>query len=270
MVLFQWLRNRRRQEILGRPFDPAWRAAIESNVAHFAWLDDEERDHLCELVQVFIAEKRWEGAAGLAMTPEIQATIAADACLLILSLAHEFYRDVDSIVVYPSTVRPPPRRLGTFEVVTSPIEAPMPRLGEAWRGGPVILAWDSVLHGARNGRDGVNVVFHEFAHKLDMLTGSADGVPPLTDAVTHAQWVQALQAEYDALQQDAAAGRPTFLDRYALKNGAEFFAVATEHFFEQPKTMRRDHRAMYDVLSAFYRQDPAQRRRRSNSATDER
>ena len=138
----------------------------------------------------------------------------------------------------------------------------MPRLGEAWQGGPVILTWDSVLRGTRNAQDGHNVVFHEFAHKLDMLTGHADGVPPLTDAVTHQTWVEALQAEYDALKEDAERGQRSFLDRYALTNGAEFFAVATEHFFEQPRKMKRDHQAMYEVLSAFYRQDPALRERR--------
>jgi Mlc titration factor MtfA (ptsG expression regulator) len=262
-VVFRWLRTRRRREILEADFDPRWRAAIEANVAHWCWLDDDERGHLEELVQVFIAEKNWEGAGGLEMTPEIQATVAADACLLILSLEHEFYRGVESIVVYPTAVRPPPRQLGTFEVVTSPMEVTVPRLGEAWKGGPLILAWDAVLRGARNAKDGVNVVFHEFAHKLDMLTGNADGVPPLTDAVTHAKWVSALQAEYDRLERETEEGRRSFLDRYALTNGAEFFAVATEHFFEQPRKMREDHAEMYEVLSAFYRQDPARRRRRA-------
>jgi Mlc titration factor MtfA (ptsG expression regulator) len=196
------------------------------------------------------------------MSPEIQATIAADACMLVLSLEHEFYRGVESIVVYPSTVRPPARRLGTFEVAQAPMQVNMPRLGEAWQGGPVILTWDSVLRGTRNAEDGHNVVFHEFAHKLDMLTGHADGVPPLTDAVTHQEWVDALQTEYDALKADADRGRRSFLDRYALTNGAEFFAVATEHFFEQPRKMKREHGAMYEVLSAFYRQDPSLRERR--------
>jgi Mlc titration factor MtfA (ptsG expression regulator) len=220
---------------------------------------------LLDLVQVFIAEKNWEGGAGLQVTDEMQATIAADACLLILSLEHDFYRGVESIVVYSSTMRPPPRRLGTFEVATAPVVASVPRLGEAWKGGPLLLAWDSVLRGARNARDGANVVFHEFAHKLDMLSGSADGVPPLADAVTHGEWVSALQVEYDQLQREAERGRPSFLDRYALTNGAEFFAVATEYFFEQPRRMRDEHGAMYRVLSSFYRQDPAERRLRGSA-----
>ncbi len=258
-MLFSWLRNHRRQAILSRPFDPAWQVAIEDHVAHWWWLSDEERHHLRELVQVFIAEKRWEGGGGLEITPEIQATIAADACLLILSLEHSFYAGVESIIVYPSTIKKPRRPLGFFEIATLPVAESSRLLGEAWQGGPVILAWDSVLRGARDAKDGANVVFHEFAHKLDMLTGAADGVPPLTDAVTLKQWVEVLQAEYDALEYDVERGRRSFLDRYALTNGAEFFAVATEYFFEKPQKMRRAHAAMYEVLSAFYRQDPASR-----------
>ena len=261
-MLFRWLRNRRREAILEHPFDPAWEEAIDRNVAHWCYLTDTEREHMRDLVQVFVAEKNWEGAGGLELSDEMRATVAADACLLILELEHDFYRGVESIVIYPSTVRPPQRQVGSFEIVTSPLEAPMPRLGEAWAGGPVILAWDSVLCGSRNARDGVNLVFHEFAHKLDMLSGHADGVPPLPDTVTHGEWVEALQAEYDALKRDAERGRKTFLDRYALTNGAEFFAVATEHFFEQPRKMQRDHEAMYKVLAGFYRQDPAARETR--------
>lgn len=261
---FRWFRNRRRRAILEAPFDPAWERAITANVGHWCWLEDEERAHLRELVQVFIAEKHWEGAGGLELTPEIQATVAADACVLILGLEHDFFRGVESIVIYPSTVRPPRRKPGMFEVVTAPIEAPTPRLGEAWQDGPVILAWDSVLAGARNASDGVNLVFHEFAHKLDMLSGAADGLPPLPEGLSREEWIAVLQAEYDALERAAQRGRRTFLDRYALTNGAEFFAVATEHFFEEPRRMRRDHAELYRVMAGFYRQDPAERRRRSD------
>lgn len=262
MPLFRWVRDHRRKKILEAPFQDAWQSAIESNVAHWCYLDDEEREHLRELTHVFIEEKRWEGAGGLELTEEMKATIAADACLLILSLEHDFYQGVLSIVVYPSAVRPPKRKLGSFEMGIQPIEQPGVRLGEAWVRGPVILAWDSVLSGTRNARDGVNLVFHEFAHKLDMLSGAADGVPPLPDDVSHSDWVTALQAEYDALEDEAKRGKKSFLDRYALTNGAEFFAVATEHFFEEPHKMQRDHAEMYRVLAAFYQQDPAARTRR--------
>jgi hypothetical protein len=138
----------------------------------------------------------------------------------------------------------------------------MPLLGQAFKRGPVILAWDDVLRSGRNGRDGHNVVFHEFAHKLDMLSGAADGVPPLDDDETYAHWIAVFQREWDDLHHDQERGCRTFLDGYAGTSPAEFFAVATEQFFEQGRTMRRKHPELYDVLRGFYRQDTAERRTR--------
>jgi Mlc titration factor MtfA (ptsG expression regulator) len=261
-MVFAWLRDRRRREILEDPFPEEWLAAIERSVAHYEYLDHDEQSHLRQLIQVFVHEKRWEGAGGLDMTDEVRVTVAAQACLLILGLEHDFYRRVESIIVYPSTVVTAPEHASIFSVATGPIEQPMPIYGQAFRRGPVILVWDAVLRGGIDPRDGRNVVYHEFAHKLDMLTGDADGVPPLADRETYERWVEVLTREYELLKDRAARGRKTYLDTYALKDGAEFFAVATEHFFEQPCTMQRDHTDMYEVLAAFYRQDTAARERR--------
>jgi Mlc titration factor MtfA (ptsG expression regulator) len=262
-VLFSWLTDRRRKKILAAPFPDAWRRHIEKNVAHFAWLDEAEQTHLLQLVQVFAAEKHWEGVGGLELDDEIRATISAQACLLILGLDHDLYRQVESILVYPSTVLAQPQRPSFFAVTTSLPEQPMPVLGQAFRRGPVVLVWDSVRAGGVDPRDGRNVVYHEFAHKLDMLSGAADGVPPLADDETYERWVEIFTREYRALEAERERGRKkTFLDPYALTNAAEFFAVATEHFFEQAVKMQRDHAEMYDVLAAFYRQDTAARERR--------
>ncbi|MEE9381785.1 MAG: M90 family metallopeptidase [Nannocystaceae bacterium] len=258
-MFLDWLRENRRRKILAATFPRTWRRIIDRNVAHCRWLNTQEQQHLCDLVQVFVAEKRWEGAGGQELSDEIRVTIAAQACLLILGLAHQLYRRVDSIVVYPSTVVPrrhPPRMLSAGALIS---EQPMPTLGQAFLRGPVILVWDAVKSGGRDPNDGKNVVYHEFAHKLDMLTGHADGVPPLADRDTYNVWVEVLTAEYERLQRDAKRGKRTFLDTYALKSGAEFFAVATEHFFEQAPKMARDHPDMYRVLGDFYRQDPARR-----------
>jgi Mlc titration factor MtfA (ptsG expression regulator) len=265
-MLFDWLSERRRRRILEQPFRESWLEAIEANVAAYSHLDDSEQEHLRQLVQVFIEEKRWEGAGGLEIDDEVQATIAAQACLLILGLEHALYRRVESIIVYPSTVVTRPQAPSIFSVASGPADRPMPILGQAFVRGPVILVWDAVRCGGIDPRDGRNVVFHEFAHKLDMLSGAADGVPPLADDDTYQRWVEVLTCEYEALKKLEARGKPTFLNRYALKNGAEFFAVATEHFFEQPLKMQRDHKAMYDVLGSFYRQDPAARERRVRSS----
>ncbi len=260
-MVFDWLRRRRRERILAEPFPDAWVEVLASDVACYRDLSTEERDLLHQLVQVFIAEKHWEGLGGLSMSEPIQVTIAGQACLLILGLSHDLYRRVESIVVYPSTVVAPsqPTRFG--EVSTAPADAPVPILGQAFSRGPVILAWDAVRRGGADARDGHNVVFHEFAHKLDMLSGGADGVPPLADDATYARWVEVFERAWHRLHAQQARGRRTFLDAYAGKNPAEFFAVATEQFFEQGRTMRRKEPEMYEVLRDFYRQDPAERGR---------
>ncbi|MCH9682511.1 MAG: zinc-dependent peptidase [Deltaproteobacteria bacterium] len=261
-MVFDWLRRRRRERILADPFPDAWRQTLGTRVAAWADLDDDERTLLCQLTQVFVEEKNWEGLGGLEMDDDVRVTVAGQACLLILGLDHDLYRRVESILVYPSTVFAPAEGSSIFGVATAPVSSPMPLLGQAWQRGPVILAWDAVRRGAADSRDGHNVVFHEFAHKLDMLSGGADGVPPLADRETYDRWVQVFERGWHALHERQAAGRRTFLDAYAGESPAEFFAVATEQFFEQGAAMEHKHPALYDVLRDFYRQDPARRRNR--------
>lgn len=261
-MVFRWLRQRRRERILADPFPEGWREILARNLGCFADLDADEQAQLCQLVQVFVAEKHWEGLGGLTMTEEIQVTVAGQACLLILGLDHDLYRRVESILVYPSTVVAPPPPVGFGAVLTAPPPGPLPVLGQAFSRGPVILAWDAVRRGGADARDGHNVVFHEFAHKLDQLSGAADGVPPLADDETYARWVEVFERHWHELHAEAAKGRRTFLDAYAGESPAEFFAVATEQFFEQGVAMQRKHPELYAVLQGFYRQDPAQRQRR--------
>lgn len=261
-MIFDWLRRRRRERILEEPFPETWREILERNLACFRELDEAEQAHLCQLVQVFVAEKRWEGLGGLEMGDEIRVTVAGQACLLILGLDHDLYQQVESILVYPSTVVAPAPPLGFGAVLTAPPRGPMPVLGQAFSRGPLILAWDAVRRGGRNAHDGHNVVFHEFAHKLDMLSGAADGVPPLATEKAYAQWVEVFERHWDELHAQQARGKKTFLDAYAGESPAEFFAVATEQFFEQGLTMQRRHPELYEVLQGFYRQDPAERQRK--------
>ena len=241
------------------PFPDAWDGYIERNMAHYRWLDEGERRRLRGLVQVFVAEKHWEGAGGLVLTDEVRVTIAAQACLLVLELPHDLYRNVQSILVYPSTVVAPERRLGTFEIPREPLDGPLPILGQAQLRGPVILVWDAVERTGRHPERGHNVVYHEFAHKLDMLDGSADGTPPLHGRDEYRRWVGVCSREYHALRAQAKQGQRSFLDAYGATSEAEFFAVATEQFFDAPVALRRHHPDLYTVLEAFYRQDPATR-----------
>jgi len=261
--MFHWLRDLRRAKARKRPFPPEWEAFVRANVAHYCLLDDTERTELHAMIQVFLEEKYWEGCGGLDLTDEISVTIAAQACLLQLGLPHDYYRNVQSILVYPATVIPPEHHPGVLEPWGTPIAAPVPILGQAFAQGPVILVWDSVLHGARHPEQGHNVVYHEFAHKLDMLDGAADGTPPITNRNQFVEWVAVCSHEFLRLRGLAEKGHQTFLDAYGATNEAEFFAVATEEFFDRPLFLEEQAHDLYRVLSAYYRQDPAARANRT-------
>lgn len=202
---------------------------------------------------MFLAEKNFEGCGGLEMTDEIQVTIAAQACILLLHCPHDYYPGLVSIVVYPSTYRAPKRRLFPDGTVS---DHPEPRAGEAWLHGTIVLSWDAVKRSAAAVTDGYNVVFHEFAHRLDQEDGRADGAPILPSLARYASWARVLGREYGALQMDTEAGRQTLLDKYGATDPAEFFAVVTECFFEQPAQLKARHPQLYEELKTFYRQDP--------------
>ena len=256
--MWSWIRNHRRERILQTPFPIAWESIIERNVAHYNRLGVSERKHLRDLVQIFIAEKNWEGCGGLALNDEIRVTIAAQACLMVFALPHDFYRDVHTIYIYPSTVVIPERRIGVFEVPEGPSLGPTPILGEAHLHGPVVLVWDSVLQSARHPENGHKVVYHEFAHVLDMYEGRADGTPPLEGREQYRRWVEVCSKEFLKLRALADGGKRTFLDSYGAVNEAEFFAVATEQFFDKPAAMNKHYPELYGVLLDFYKQDPAE------------
>ena len=247
----------RRSDFAPLPAD--WVKHLEHNVAHYGMLDAEERTRLGVFIRRFLRKKSWEGCGGLQLDDEIRVTISALAGLLVLGRPHLYYRNVRSILVYPSTVVTPSGRTGPLGLPRDPASGGIPILGEAQLRGPVILVWDAVLHGARDPRDGRNVAYHEFAHKLDMLDGAADGTPPIGDREAMRRWVEVCGEKFQGLRKRAERGERTFLDAYAATNEAEFFAVATEFFFDKPQQMQRKEPELYDLLRDFYRQDPAAR-----------
>ena len=253
-MLFRWLTERRRARLLEHPFAVEWRAILERNVKAYRRLDDDEQQRLRDLTQVFIAEKHWEGCNGLELDDEIQVTIAGTACLMILGREHELMAEVESILVYPSTVFLPEPVRGTFDGRPRVVDGAQAVLGVAHGRGPVVLAWDSVIQGSRNPEDAHNLVIHEMAHKIDLLDGTADGVPPLRRR-DRAEWARVCSAAFEALKQHD--GQPHLLRNYATTNEAEFFAVASEVFFEQPRQLARQMPALYAVLRAFYNLDLA-------------
>lgn len=257
--MLQWLTERRRKRLLETPFPAAWTQILERNVSAYKLLDDDERKRLRDLVQVFIAEKHWEGAGGLELTDEIEVTIAGTGCQLVLGRSHDLFAEVESIVVYPSSVVIPPQARSMFDPGARPEAGETPVLGVAHRGGAVVLAWDSALSGARDPRDGRNVVIHELAHKIDFLDGSADGTPPLSSGSARRAWIAAFAPAYLAHRERAERGQASFLDDYAVTNEAEYFAVATEAFFEKPRALARELPDVYAALRQFYSLDLAAR-----------
>lgn len=252
--MFGFLKQRRRERIRARPFPPEWLAIIERNVPMYARLSEDDRRELRRRVLVFLAEKNFEGAGGLEMTDEIRVTIAAQACILLLRLDDDdYYPKLRSIVVYPTAYKVPREALHG-EVVR---EDPAIHLGESWNDGAVVLSWNSARRGAADPRDGKNVILHEFAHQLDQEDGAADGTPELDTWALYAPWARVLSEHYLALQKAALAGRKTLLDHYGATHEAEFFAVASECFFERPLQLRTRHPELYDELSRYYGQDPA-------------
>lgn len=256
-MLFSWLARRRRAKLLAAPFPDEWHRYLESNVPLYAALSERDRARLRDDLRVLVAEKNWEGCGGLEMTVEIKVTIAAQAAILLLGIEHDYFARVQSILVYPTGFRSPEGWTRPDGVVDLSVGA----LGQAWYDGPVILAWDSVLEGGRDPRDGLNVVLHEFAHQLDYLDGLADGTPLLRRKGDYARWQEVMTREFERLKAEAGSGAARVLDAYGATDHAEFFAVATEAFFEKPREMCSRHSELYAVLCDYYGQDPAARLR---------
>lgn len=249
-LLVEWRRNR----VRSRPFPAAWRRIIRRRVPFFRNLPPDLQMRLKKHIQVFLAEKPFIGCSGIEITDEMRVTIAAQACLLILERRAHFYPQLRQILVYPDAFvvdRLQPEPSGVVQERRHALS------GESWSQGQVILSWTDVLEGAAIVDDGHNVVMHEFAHQLDQEAGHANGAPLLGRRERYARWSRVLSAEYEALSQRALAQEPSLINPYGATNAAEFFAVVTEVFFEQPQRLAAEHPALYAELAGFYRLDPA-------------
>jgi MtfA peptidase len=268
MDMFSLFKSRRRQQLRAQPFPAEWRRTIERNVPIVLRLPRADQRELFGHIQVFLAEKHFEGCGGLELTDEIRVTIAAQACLLLLHRETDYYPLLKSILVYPSTYVVPGEHSvggGVWE------ESEHELLGHtSAKLSALVLAWDSTINGARDPRDGENVVFHEFAHQLDFESGDVNGTPLLGSNSQYASWARVLGAEYDELRRLSDEGRESVIDEYGAENPAEFFAVATEAFFERAVELRAKHPALYAELRAYYDQDPAAWTQRSSDTPDAR
>jgi len=252
---FETRRHRARREYFEAGFRDEWRELVRDRVPVWRSLDDDERARVETLALGLIAGVNWEAANGFEITDEIKVLIASEACVIILGLPDDSFRDVHTILVHPTTLVLTGEHSQVAGIVS---DDPMPILGQAELHGPVTIIWDAVKDEARHPGSGHNVVFHEFAHKLDMLDGAADGTPPMQTVEQSQRWVEVCTRVYEQVV-EGTAGRA--LRSYAGVNPAEFFAVATESFFDDPIDLRRQQPDLYDVLSTYYRQDPAARHR---------
>lgn len=247
-----WLKNWRRRRVLARHrVDERLWAAVSASLPFLAGLAADELRRLRSLALVFLAEKQFSGAHGFRVTDEVRLSIAVQACLPILELGIDAYGGWNEVVVHPGDFRVPIAETDDHGVVH---EFHDERAGESWPGGPVVLSWDAAAHATD-----MNVVIHEFAHKLDMANGAADGMPPLHAGMDRHEWQRAFQEAYEGFCDAVDRGKETWLDPYAAEAPGEFFAVVSEAFFEQPNQTRRRYPDVYDQLRRYYRQDPAAR-----------
>ncbi len=248
----------RRRRILRRHAvrDPVWHAAVRA-CALAKGLTPGEIARLRDLTTLFLGGKRFYGGAGLEITAEMTLSIAIQAAVPILGLDSDWYRGWSSVIVYPGAFVARREERDEAGVVHRTRHALM---GEAWDGGPLVLSWENARLGDRPSGSGSNVVVHECAHKLDMLDGSANGHPPLHRGMDPGAWSETLMQAYGALRGEIASGIPPSLDPYGAENPAEFFAIASEVFFDAPARLLRSHPGVYRQFQAFYRQDPATRR----------
>jgi MtfA peptidase len=269
-----WFRSRATAR--QRPIDPAlWRRATSS------WLfmrgvTGEESERLRLICAQFLGAKQFAGTHELEVTEEMRVAIAAQACILVLELGAEWYDGWSDIIVYPSQFAPEREEVDEAGVVHVTRDA---MAGEAWLGGPVILSYEDVAMAADEKARvaGYNVVIHEFAHKLDMRTGDPNGFPPLHGGMSAARWKEAFAAAYQdfCAKVDAAEALPKRraqaaldalpIDPYAAESAGEFFAVASEAFFETPELLAPAYPAVYGELRLFYKQDPQARLARPGS-----
>lgn len=257
--MFGWIRDRKRREITAQPFPDDWRRILRRNMPQYAWLTSLEQSKLEDDLRVFMAEKSWEGCKGLELTDEMRVTISGFAMLIALSLPHDYYPNVESILVYPAGYAVPVKKPGLFGTVTEETDT---RLGEAWSSNlPVIISWSDAVEAARRTDDGYNVIIHEFAHKLDHRDGVANGVPPLPGQTEYDRWERVMTQGFQYLASATASHIPTILNPYGATGAAEFFAVATECFFERPDALAALMPDLYSLLRDYYGFDLASRMR---------
>jgi len=249
-----WWRARRRARLRQLGFEPGWRPGLEESTPVYRRLPQNLRGRLESLIAVFVSEKEFIGCAGLEITLAMKLNIAAQACLLIVRRDDDVYDDLKTILVYPAAFVVPQSDVDDAGVVT---EEHQTLIGQASERGQIVLSWADIEQSASGTADSASVVLHEFAHYLDFEDGAGNGAPLLAAQRDYQRWSQVMRAAYARVWHRIRGGRATVIDEYGLEDEAEFFAVATEAFFEESAALKAEDPALYDELARFYRLDPA-------------
>ncbi len=252
LVLFLYQVFLRDKWIRQKPFPARYEAILSTSLPVYDALADEQQRQLKQLIQLFLTRKKFYGCAGLEITDEIRITIAGQACLLLLNKGWRTYPKLLSVLVYPSAFRAERQQMqddGTVAMAGHDL------LGASWRNRTVIVTLADVAKVLSNFGDGHNVVLHEFAHQLDGLSGSTNGAPPLRSN-SYQSWARVFTENFEDLRHRSQHGLATVMDQYGTTNPAEFFAVATEAFFEQPRQLHKVRPELFAELKAYYRLDP--------------
>lgn len=243
----------RLKRVLSQPFPDEWRRVLSRNIPVYRQMPTDLQLQLKQRIKQFLHEKHFTGCAGLEMTDEMRVTIAASACLLLLNRKTGVYPGLKYILVYPNAFLV--QREGVDDAGMSTTHRRQ-LLGESWDNGKVILSWEDVMRGNQDFSDGSNVALHEFAHQLDHESGATNGAPFLGSKAGYHRWAKVMTAEFERLQRAAYLGDATLLDHYGATEPAEFFAVVTESFFEQPQALRTQHPDLFEQLQQYYRVNP--------------
>lgn len=249
--LRQYMRHMCREKLFKSPLGASRIATLKKHVPLYSKLPQPLREKLHGHINIFLDEKRFIGLEGIEITDEIRVVIAGNACLLLQGNKRRF-TGFSSILIYPNAYTA--HEVQQDGLLTT--KKLSKRAGESWVRGPIVLSWADVLGGSVNAEDGHNVVIHEFAHKLDEQSGHMNGLPVLANESKYIEWNKVLSKEYDALHQRAKRGQNKVLDAYGTVSPAEFFAVASESFFEKPAKMKRKLPELYKQLQTFYHIDP--------------
>jgi len=246
-------KEHQRNKIRNQPFKKQWRKIIQQRMPYFRSMPADLQLQLKQHIQVFLAEKNFIGCNGVEITDEIRITVAAQACLLLLNRKTDYYPKLQTILVYPRAFI---KEQQSLNVDGLQYTQKMALAGESWDFGKVVLSWQDTLEGAQIPDDGRNVVIHEFAHQLDQENGKANGAPKLSNKQSYQCWSTIFSAQFEQLKMQAKTGTPSLFDYYGATNPAEFFAVASEVFFEQSKQFHVEYPQLYKQIQQYYHVNP--------------